>query len=651
MKLNWCLVFLKNKIRIDFLRVFKPIVIVCFSLWVAGCAFFDLRPDRVAPKEFKDAFELKKQPEAKNSEAKRFRPPPPAVADALLPDLGLAVQQKNAVQRFDISVMQVDAREFFMGLVADGDQNVIVHPDVKGSITINLKNVTLPEVLDAVREIYGFDYKKVAAGYIIYPAELMSRIYHIDYLNVIRNGRSETRVSAAQQGAGQQAGQQSAQQPAQQNQGAAVEERIDCSMLQRASSQSASSQPAAPSGGLAGMLGMAPPGADAASASAGLGAAGAAAPGGASSSSGLPSAFVSSMPGTAIATVSNSNFWKELKQALSMIVCVNNHQSDNKPQMTANFVVNQQNGVIVVRAFSKQLREVEQFLEAIRKESQRQVVLEAKILEVVLNDGYQAGVNWASLIRAGNIGGGTALSSLAGPIGTASAAASVFTLNASKGDFSIFIEMLETQGEVHTLSSPRISTLNNQKAVIKVGTDSIHISNITSGTATTSTAGLTTQAISTPSFSTFFSGIALDVTPQIDDVGRVTLHVHPSVTDVVDRDLNFNLDGKSQTLPLAVNTVRESDSLIHAENGQIVVIGGLMQNQENNDRQGVAWFSRIPWVGSLFRRGQGTFRKSELVILLKPMVAENEADWSRARQNVSDRFKELEDESRHDPLP
>lgn len=611
--------------------VLFPLTLVVLGAVVSGCDFIDLRPDRVAPAEYRKALEPS-SPTRSHSQSRRFQPPPPEVTDTLLPDLlpeshGSKGRPAAADRRFDISVMGADAREFFMGLVADSRYNVIVHPDVKGNITIDLKNVSLPEVLEAVREVYGYDYKKTDAGYVIYPAELMSRLYHVDYINFVRNGRSETRVSAGQS-----------------------------SQLQRGGSNTGSGQTNF-GGGLGGQAGIGGYG--------GLG--GGYGGGGASSdteelidcrnadqaanntqqgygnmsgrSGGLPF-----LPGSVIATSSTSHFWKELKQALSVIVCAG---------QGANFVVNQQTGVIVVKAFPKQLRDVEQFLDAIRREVKRQVVLEAKILEVVLKDGYQAGVDWATVIRdgqkvmIGGFGGGI----IGNPATTLGASSVGKVLTVRMGDFAAIVDLLETQGEVHTLSNPRIATLNNQKAVIKVGSDEFFVTDVTN----TVISGGTTQGgvPQTPSvgLTPFFSGIALDVTPQIDDGGRVTLHVHPSVTEVQDSVKTLTIGGLEQELPLPVSTVRESDSVVQAENGQIVVIGGLMQNSERSDREGVAWLSRVPGLGSLFRRGKGDFRKSELVILLKPILIDDAQDWNVVHRDATDRARRLEGESRQEMLP
>jgi MSHA biogenesis protein MshL len=191
------------------------------------------------------------------------------------------------------------------------------------------------------------------------------------------------------------------------------------------------------------------------------------------------------------------------------------------------------------------------------------------------------------------------------------------------------IELLETQGNVQILSSPRVSTVNNQKAVIKVGQDEYFITDI-STTATTGDNPLISPDVTlTP----FFSGIALDVTPQIDSRGGVTLHVHPSISDVQDQEKRFRLSNGSgetteQSVPTALSTVRESDSIVYAVSGQIVVIGGLMQETAGEDIAAPPVLGDIPFFGAAFRQAKQVSRKSELVILLKPLVVDSPGDWS-----------------------
>ena len=169
------------------------------------------------------------------------------------------------------------------------------------------------------------------------------------------------------------------------------------------------------------------------------------------------------------------------------------------------------------------------------------------------------------------------------------------------------------------LSSPRISTVNNQKAVIKVGTDEFFVTEVTNNITTTSS---TTTSVPEFGLTSFFSGISLDVTPQIGDNNEVILHVHPSVTEVVERTKIISLGNDTYSLPLAFSSIRETDSIIRAASGQVVVIGGLLQDKKINTEASVPWLSRIPILGYLFQQTSRSSTKSELVILLQPTVIE-----------------------------
>jgi MSHA biogenesis protein MshL len=219
---------------------------------------------------------------------------------------------------------------------------------------------------------------------------------------------------------------------------------------------------------------------------------------------------------------------------------------------------------------------------------------------------------------------------------TSGAFGGVFSAALNFKNFSALIELLETQGDVQVLSSPRISTVNNQKAVIKVGSDEFFVTDVSSDTVTGTTTTTSPDITLTP----FFSGIALDVTPQIDPDGRVTLHIHPTVSEVTDQTKDITVAGQTQSLPLAFSTVRESDSIVSANSGQVVVIGGLMKDQLQKRDASVPLLGRLPGVGSLFRHTQSISRKSELVILLRPMVVESHT-WNRAVDASRQRFKSL----------
>jgi len=216
----------------------------------------------------------------------------------------------------------------------------------------------------------------------------------------------------------------------------------------------------------------------------------------------------------------------------------------------------------------------------------------------------------------------------------------VFSVALKFNDFRAFLEMLETQGDVQVLSSPRISTINNQKAVIKVGSDEFFVTDISSDTNTGTTTNTTSDITLTP----FFSGISLDVTPQIDRYGGITLHIHPTVSEVVDQVKQINAFGVSQSIPTAHSTVRETDSVVYANSGQLVVIGGLMQEKTIKEEAGVPVLGKLPVVGALFRHTKSSSLKSELVILLRPQVINSPADWERMLESSRQRIEKISPE-------
>ena len=339
--------------------------------------------------------------------------------------------------------------------------------------------------------------------------------------------------------------------------------------------------------------------------------------------------------GTTISTATESDFWSDIDQALSMII----GRGDD-----SQVIVNPGAGLVMVRAGADDLRLVEEYLRRTELIMQRQVVLEAKILEIILNEGYQQGINWSDLQSASSVTASDGLpedftaQALSGQVIRTSDIGGLFSASVRAGDFTALIELLGEQGNVQILSSPRISTVNNQKAVIKVGTDEFFVTDIDfddDNSAVTGADSTSTSVELTP----FFSGISLDVTPQISESGSITLHVHPSVSEVDDQNKVITIGERDVTLPLAISTVRETDSVIRAESGQIVVIGGLIQNSSEDTNSAVPFFSDIPVVGELFKQRRFKSRKSELVILLRPVVSEParvtaDIAASRERMNV-----------------
>ncbi|MCG3730091.1 pilus (MSHA type) biogenesis protein MshL [Vibrio cincinnatiensis] len=332
--------------------------------------------------------------------------------------------------------------------------------------------------------------------------------------------------------------------------------------------------------------------------------------------------------GTEIETVNESDFWPQLESAVTNLIGSGAGQS---------VVVTPQAGILTLRAYPDEIREVRQFLDVSQQRMQRQVILEAKILEVTLTDGYQQGINWSNMsISNGKVilnRAGT--SSLPGLDSIGSLLGGQTNITISDGSFESVLNFMATQGDLNVLSSPRVTAANNQKAVIKVGTDEYYVTDLTSVVGNGDNSNASPDVELTP----FFSGISLDVTPQIDDKGNVLLHVHPSVIEVEQQTKEIQFGAELYTLPLARSSIRESDSVIRAQDGDVVVIGGLMKTNTNNRVSKVPFLGDIPVLGHLFRNTTELTEKTELVILLKPTVV-GVNTWQKELERSRDLMQE-----------
>lgn len=457
-----------------------------------------------------------------NNQQKQVIAPP---APPVLPPLNMQNQFGSDAERFDITAEALSARDFFMGLVQGTSYNMIVHESVGGSISLELKDVTVDEVMQAVQQVYGYEYNRSGNLYQVLPASLQTEIFQINYLDIQRDGTSDTQVSAGS--------------------------------VSTAGDNSSSDE----------------------------------------------------VIGTRISTKTSTNFWGNLQSTLDTIVTGEGRK----------VIVTPQTGVVVVRALPSELAVVRDYLSQAELILHRQVVIEAKILEVTLNNGFQAGVNWTALGEPGE--GDTALfSQSSSTLSNADNIGGIFKADLSLGDFTAVIELLGSQGDVQVLSSPRVSTVNNQKAVIKVGTDEFFVTEI-ENTTTTGTSTTTSPSIElTP----FFSGIALDVTPQISAGGDIVLHIHPTVSEVVDQQKQISVGSDDFNIPLALSSIRESDSIVRAESGQVIVIGGLMKSTDTDTVAKTPGLGDIPGIGKLFQQKRQAGSKTELVILLRPVLANHD---------------------------
>ena len=474
------------------------------------------------------------------------------------------------------------------------------------------------EALEAIREVYGYEFRVDGTRIYVESAGLQTRVFQVNYLIGLRSGRSDVRVS---------------------------------------SGAISGSQP----GGAGAPVAVTAPGT----------------PGQALGAFGLSSIATAALDASRVSMVSQNDLWGEVTSALRALV-------GTAPGR--NVVVSPQSGVIVVRAMPEELRNVERYLKAMRLSVERQVMIEAKVVDVTLNNAYQAGINWAAFpssrrVTAGVFGSNTQLGTTGdlstgqgaitvnpigrtlnttvlgtGLAGTAVSAAGavgagVFGLAVQTNNFAALLQFLESQGNVQVLSSPRVAALNNQKAVLKVGTDQFFVTNVT-GTPVQSTTGGPTSIQLTPTLNSFFSGVSLDITPQINEDGNILLHIHPLVSNVVQQDLIFNFGGggTDTTLPLAKSSVNETDTVVRVQDGNIVALGGLMKVDVANDRSGIPVLQDIPGVGGLFGNTTRTRIKRELVILLKPTVIKGEKDWEEGIEQANERMQNFGSGARLSPL-
>lgn len=517
---------------------------------------------------------------------------PDNVMSALVPPALERPRVAKREARFDLVFNNASINQVFEAIAAGSRYSFVVQPGFTNTVAVNLKDVSAIEALEVLREIYGFEYRVSGNRVFVEPPALQTRIFQVAYPSSKRSGRSDTRVSSG-----------------------SITNNLNSS----------------------------------------------------GSGGGSGGGTTTANEGSQVSTSIDTDFWKELDAALKAIV----GDADGR-----QIVLSQHTGVVVVRGMPRQLREVESFLKSSKLSIERQVMLEAKIVEVTLKDGYQSGINWTQLNGEGNhrisVGSDPSRIWVPGSVGRqygvpdggiktivdpsttpptvvpstmadliatplSQATNGVLGLAFSTDNFYGLLSFLETQGTVQVLSSPRVAAINNQKAVLRVGTDDFFVTNIATTTTTSSTGTVTTPTITAQPF---FSGISLDVTPQIDAEGMVTMHVRPSVSSVSERAHIINLGTLgSFSLPLASSSVNETDTIVRVQDGYIVAIGGLMHQEQDNTKSQVPFLGDLPVVGNLFRQNNRSMKKSELVFLIKPTVIKSDADW---RQDLADVGARLE---------
>ncbi|WP_246046954.1 pilus (MSHA type) biogenesis protein MshL [Colwellia ponticola] len=523
-----------------------------------------------------DPVEIKEDLDAAIKENKRINGPKPLTQlpssvqqELMLTNMNQAKQGMLAEKRLEVSATEVEAKDFFQAIVRGSRYNVVIHPDVVGQISLNLNNVTLTEALTVVEDVYGYEIIRRGNVVKVFPPGIRTETIALNYLFLKRFGSSSTSINSG-----------------------GVSENDPNSGNNNNSNSSNNSNNNNNSG---------------------------------NNNQNGNNGSGNQNSGINLYTENESNFWDELKESLTAFVGTGKGRS---------VIVSPQAGLITVRALPQEITAVKAFVKATESHLHRQVIIEAKIMEVTLNDDYQQGIKWNKVLdQVGNtdiaysVTGNVVGNVISNTIGGVNSI--TLSPNNSNSNFSGVIELLQTQGNVQVLSSPRITATNNQKAVIKVGEDEYFVTEVSSTTTTGTSTTTTPEVELTP----FFSGIALDVTPQISKDGSVILHVHPSVTITEEQNKTIQIGSEQLILPLAQSSVRESDTIIRANSGEVVVIGGLIETYKVDLESKTPFLGDIPFLGELFKNKSQKSQKRELVIMLKPVVVGQDT-WKNQLQDA-----------------
>jgi len=541
----------------------KTFAILFSLLLILGCA--------TAPNK-----ERVKLPPQKAEAAKAQPPPEEKLKELVIPQMEEA--KKVPDKLFSIYARDSSVQDVLLAFSKESELNIVIDPELNGKVTIDLKRVTLKEALDAILSPLGWTYRVDGKFIKVSRPQMETRLFKLNYIATKRSGKREVYVSTSTGG-----GLQTTSLPGQQT---------------------------------------------------------AVSPGGARTGF------------TDLVTLDDMDLWKEIQKGLENLIFgfveekTEETVTEKGPQKEKatwtkvdtkgkKLVVNKSSGVIMVTDYPINLNKVASYLETVEGSSQRQVSIQAKIMEVILTDGHKEGINWKvieGLPRSINMAWGLTNrekttgypgSSTGYLIGGTSTATTINTpgvfkiapyggilaLGAAGTEVALsdIMQAIAEQGDVKILSSPTISTLNNQKAVIRVGNQDVFF--ITGAIATE---GTVTQIIQPM---TIDIGIILDVTPQIAEDGTIIMNIHPSITDKTGE--KTTPDGKS-TFPLL--SVRETDTTVRVRDGQTIIIAGLMQEKTIENYTGFPVLDSIPVLGGLFRHKTQTKTNSELVIMITPTL-------------------------------
>ena len=546
-------------------------------------------------------------------------PEPVQQSAALAPPRPAARQET-----YSVSVHRVPVQSVLFALARDAGLNVDVHPAVEGTVTLNALDQTLPQLLARISKQVDMRYELQGNNLLVLPDQPYWNHYKIDYVNIARSTNSSVNIATQISTTGGSAYSSSGGTPSNpvpasssslgnggnNNSTTSVANRSDNNfwysleknvrdMLRPTTLNDQLTDP------LAQMR-------EQANAMVQQMQAGAASP-----DAGYPGAQAAAAQTRTPAGGPGANTAFGAGPA---------SQGRNAPSVIAN----PEGGLLSVRATSRQHEKVQEFLDIIMSTAKRQVLIEATIIEVKLSDQYQQGINWARINNNGKLGQGqvgtTPLPSGVAPNGSAG----IFIFDYANpttrfGNITATIQLLESFGKVKVLSSPKISVLNNQTALLKVVDNSIFFTLKVTPAVLTSTGTIATPATYESKVETVPVGFVMSVTPQISSEDEVTLNVRPTITRIVDyvEDPNPELSKQNVKSRVPVIQAREMESILKVQSGQVAVMGGLMQDSVDNKKDSIPLIGSVPVLGNLFSYRNETASKTELVIFLRPVVVKD----------------------------
>lgn len=517
------------------------------------------------------------------------------------------------VETYSVVVSNLPARDILFALARDAKLNIDIHPGLIGEVTINAINQTLPQILDRISKQVDMRYELNDNNLVVMPDSPYLKSYKIDYVNMSRD--AEGGISNTSQVGGAAGGANAGGNNSKLAITNTSKNHFWDTLVKNISDVLRETDKVLPEGSSETVVEQSSTNTTT------------------PQNNKKPSAKTGANSGETAATIEGEGTTVTRRSTF---------------REAASVIPNPESGIITVRATGRQHEKIQELITLVMRNARRQVLIEATIAEVRLNRNYQQGINWAKLAGSGlSIGqAGTAVLPTTAAATFAGGLVVNYTNPASKfGNIAGSVSLLETFGDVKVLSSPKLSVLNNQTAMLRVVDNNVYFIVSSTTTAATATSGPVTTYTTT--VNTVPVGFSMSITPQINENDTVLLNVRPTITRLLTPSTDPT-PGLTISNKIPQVSTREMESVLKIENNQIAVLGGLMQDELNNLSSGIPGLSDIPFAGNLFKNRDDTTTKTELVIFLRPVVIKDsslDGDYSAYNSNLPDKnYLKPEDE-------